>query len=622
MSEIEKITANSPEASSLNITQQNIKQLKQLFPDVFSENKIDFEALKAILGEEIDNSEERYSFTWNGKNKARQIAQTPSTGTLRPSKEESVNWDTTENLFIEGDNLEVLKLLQKSYHKKVKMIYIDPPYNTGKDFVYKDNFHDSINNYLEQTGQLDSSGKKISTNSDTSGRYHSSWLNMIYPRLKLAKNLLTDDGAIFISIDDTEQKNLKAVCDEVFGEDNFIGMFIWKRRASSAMADNNVSIDQDYVLCYQKGGLENLKGVEKDFDKYKNPDNDPRGPWVLGDLTVGMNASMRPNQAYDLVDPETGNVFPFNPNRVWAFIPESMKKMINEERVYFPKDPSQRPMQKRFRDELKSDHNPISTLLMDKVGLNTEATKVIQDLMGGNIFEYSKPLSLLKTLIPQVCVDDNDIVLDFFAGSCTTAQAVMELNVSSNKNLKYIMVQLPEPCEKTSSAFKAGYDKVSDIGKERIKRVINSLQEKEVKNVDAGFKVLKLDETNIRPWDADFDNLEKMLQQAAESIKANRSNEDVLYEILLKYGIELTVSVETKTVDSKKVFIVGAGDLIVCLDDNITSETVEGIAMLKDELVRETTQVVFKDAGFTDSNVKTNAIQILKQAGIDDIKSI
>ena len=622
MSEIEKITANSPEASSLNITQQNIKQLKQLFPDVFSENKIDFEALKAILGEEIDDSEERYNFTWNGKNKARQIAQTPSTGTLRPSKEESVNWDTTENLFIEGDNLEVLKLLQKSYHKKVKMIYIDPPYNTGKDFVYKDNFHDSINNYLEQTGQLDSVGKKISTNSDTSGRYHSSWLNMIYPRLKLAKNLLTDDGAIFISIDDTEQKNLKAVCDEVFGEDNFIGMFIWKRRVSSAMADNNVSIDQDYVLCYQKGELENLKGIEKNFDKYKNPDNDPRGSWILDNLTVGMNASMRPNQAYDLVDPETGNVFPFNPNRVWAFIPESMKKMINEGRIYFPKDPSQRPMQKRFRDELKSDHNPISTLLMDKVGLNTEATRVIQDLMGGNIFEYSKPLSLLKTLIPQVCVDENDIVLDFFAGSCTTAQAVMELNVSSNKNLKYIMVQLPEPCEKTSSAFKAGYDKVSDIGKERIKRVINSLQEKEVKNVDAGFKVLKLDKTNIRPWDADFDNLEKMLQQAAESIKANRSNEDVLYEILLKYGIELTVSVETKTVDSKKVFIVGAGDLIVCLDDNITSETVEGIAMLKDELVRETTQVVFKDAGFTDSNVKTNAIQILKQAGIDDIKSI
>ena len=618
---MERITGDSPEAKSLDITQQNIAQLKQLFPDVFSENKIDFEALKAVLGEDIDESEERYNFTWNGKTKSRQIAQTPSTGTLRPCKEESVNWDTTENLFIEGDNLEVLKLLQKSYHKQVKMIYIDPPYNTGKDFVYKDNFHENIKNYLEISGQVDSSGKKLSTNSETSGRYHSDWLTMMHPRLKLARNLLRDDGVIFISIDDYEQKNLKSLCDEVFGEDGFVGLFIWKRRVSSSMADNNVSMDQDYVLCYQKSQGHDFLGVEKDFKKYSNPDSDPRGPWIADNLTVGMNSAMRPNQAYDLKDPATGSVYPFNPNRVWAFIPSSMDRMIEEGRIIFPKDTTKRPMQKRFMKELKSRFNPFSTLLIDKVGLNTEATRVIQDVMGGNIFEYSKPLSLLKTLIPQVCKSDNDIILDFFAGSCTTAHAVMDLNASSEINLNYIMVQLPEACEKSSSAYKAGYQNISEIGKERIKRVIKQSNSIDKNGID-GFKVFKLDETNIRPWDADFDNLTQVLEQSAESIKADRTSEDVLYEIFLKYGYDLTTPVDTETVVGKQVFVVGAGALIVCLDDDISTDVVEGIARLKDSLDPETTQVVFKDAGFADSNVKTNAIQILKQAGIDDVKSI
>ena len=291
-----------------DIVGQNIEKMKKLFPDVFTEGKVDLDALREVFGDYADERQERYSFTWNGKSRARHIAQIPSTGTLRPCPEESVNWDTTQNLFIEGDNLEVLKLLQKSYHKKVKMIYIDPPYNTGGDFIYPDDFHDSIKNYMELTGQTDEEGRRLSVNAETSGRYHTDWLNMMYPRLKLARNLLRDDGVIFISIDDNEVANLRKMCDEIFGEENFLATLIWRRRASSAMADKNVSADHDYVVCYQKGNSKGFLGYGKDFKSYSNPDNDPRGPWVLGDLTVGMTASMRPNQAYDLVDPKTGNV--------------------------------------------------------------------------------------------------------------------------------------------------------------------------------------------------------------------------------------------------------------------------------------------------------------------------
>ncbi|VAW45911.1 Type III restriction-modification system methylation subunit, partial [hydrothermal vent metagenome] len=351
----------SIDGQSMNLTDHNLEQLKQLFPNVFTEGKIDFDALKSELGAHVEKENERYQFTWNGKEQAKRMATTPTLGTLRPAPEESVNWETTENLYIEGDNLEVLKLLQKSYFGKVKMIYIDPPYNTGKDFVYKDDFKDNLANYQRLTGQKDDEGNPLTTNSDSSGRYHSNWLNMMYPRLKLARNLLKDDGVIFISIDDNEVHNLRKICDEIFGEGNFVAELLWKRRASSAMADNNVSSDHEYVICYQKGLLKGFSGIEKDFKSYSNPDEDPRGDWVTGDLTVGMTASMRPNQAYDLIDPETGISYPHNPNRVWAYIPESMNKLIQEGRVIFPKDVEKRPMLKRFKNELKSTFNPFSS---------------------------------------------------------------------------------------------------------------------------------------------------------------------------------------------------------------------------------------------------------------------
>jgi len=660
--ELEKITGKSPEAKSLDITQQNIEQLKTLFPDVFSENKIDFDALKAVLGEAVDDSDERYNFTWNGKTRARQIAQTLSTGTLRPCKEDSVNWNTTENLFIEGDNLEVLKLLQKSYHKKVKMIYIDPPYNTGKDFVYKDNLHDNIKNYFEKTGQLDSEGNKLSTNSDSSGRYHSDWLNMIYPRLKLARNLLTDDGVIFLSISDCEVDNLKKVCNELFGEENFIAQVIWQK---SKKGDSKlIATIHEYVLVYTKNKAAALKsgiwrkkknGVDEVLEQYEKfrkelntdhtlvrtamqkwyrslKDSDPRQShkhysWsddrglYFPDNFAGPDDGRKSRPRHDIIHPITKKVCK-KPSTGWRWDETKTDWALAQvpQRIHFGEDESTIPNRKSYLKETAFE--PFSSVFYTD---GRGATLEVESLVGKSIFQFPKNKEVISELIGLVC-SDGDIVLDFFAGSGSTAHAAYHHNSLGDKNVNYILVQLPELTDPKSKAYEAGYSYITDITKKRIGGASTIYEGSETKG-DFGFKVMKLDETNIRPWDADFDNLEQVLQQAVESIKADRSSEDVLYEIFLKYGYELTTPVETKVVkDScgkeRQVFVVGAGALIVCLDDEITGEVVEGIAKLKEDLDPETTQVVFKDAGFADSNVKTNAIQILKQAGIVDVKSI
>jgi adenine-specific DNA-methyltransferase len=669
---IEKIKQGDDLSQSKDLVNDNIEKLKSLFPEIVTEGKIDFKALQEVLGEELEEGEEYYRFTWAGKSQARREAHKPSTGTLRPAKDESVDWDTTQNLYLEGDNLEVLKLLQKSYASKVKMIYIDPPYNTGKDFVYKDNYKDNLRNYQELTGQIDSDGNKISTNSDSDGRYHSNWLNMMYPRLKLARNLLKDDGVIFMSIDDNEVENLKKIGNEIFGESNFLCQMVWKRRTSSALADKKISKDHEYVIAYQKKFLPSFIGYAKDYKNYKNPNNDPKGDWMLDNLTVGMNASMRPNQAYDLVDPETGNVFKFNPNRVWAYIPESMNKLIEEKRIYFPKDISKKPMLKRFKSNLKDTHNPFSTILA-KVGLNKEATKTIQKLFQRSLFEYSKPLSLLKELLNQIAYKD-DIILDFFAGSASTAHAVMEINSEDGGHRKYIQVQLPEPTAPNSEAYKAGYKNITEIGKERIRQVIKkveseksglesnlkatqksfeelkkeeannpalfekgkrkkfeklekeilTLQEKiqNIENSDLGFKVFKLDSSNIQSWSGNPDNLEQELFDAVDNIKTDRSEEDVLYEILLKYGLDLTLPIEEKEMVGKTVFNVGMGALFICLAKELTKEVAIGIGEWKTELNPAMCRVIFKDSGFKSDADKTNAAQNLKRYGITEIKSI
>ena len=634
------------DGKSKDIVKDNIEKLKNIFPGVVIEGKIDFDSLKEILGNYVDDREERYRFTWNGKSQSRQIAQTPSTGTLKPCKEESVNWDTTENLFIEGDNLEVLKLLQKSYHKKVKMIYIDPPYNTGKDFIYKDNFRDNIANYLEVTGQVDSEGKKLSVNSETSGRYHTDWLNMMYPRLKLARNLLKDDGIIYISIDDNEVNNLRKVCNEIFGEENFAGSFIWKTRQASGkqIKSNNYSSEHEYLICYQKTKKFNFKGIYRKRSSYSNPDNDLRGDWAKHPLDVGSTKEERPNCFYTLIDPITNQKYEANPKRVWAFSKETMGKLIAEDKIIFPRDSNKRPYLKKFWDELKSEFKPISSWLDKKrfnIGYNTEGTKTVNKLFSPlKVFDYPKPVSLLKLILDQ-STKNLDIILDFFAGACTTAHALLNLNFEERGNRKFIMVQLPEPCNEKSEAFKAGYKTIADIGKERIRRVIKKIESEQVeknkknketlfngneeeknKKLDLGFKVFKLDSSNIKTWDSDFENLEKNLFDSVDNIKSDRSTEDVLYEILLKYGLDLTVPIEERIIANTKVYSIGLGALIICLEKDISNDVIKGIIGLKEELNPEVIRVVFSDKSFKDDVIKTNTVQTLKQNGIEDVKSI
>ncbi|HIF9507302.1 TPA: site-specific DNA-methyltransferase [Photobacterium damselae] len=628
---MEKITGSSPEAKSLDITNQNIEQLKQLFPDVFSEGKIDFEALRAVLGEEIDDSEERYNFTWNGKTKARQIAQTPSTGTLRPCKDESVNWDTTENLFIEGDNLEVLKLLQKSYHKKVKMIYIDPPYNTGRDFVYKDNFHDNLKNYLEVSGQLDSEGNRISTNSDASGRYHSDWLSMMYPRLKLARNLLKDDGLIFISIDDNEQSNLRSLCDEIFGEDNFIDPIIWKKRYGGGAKEKYLVALHEYTLvyCKNKALLDNLyiPLTQEGIDRYYKSEDEhvkTRGPYRTHPLEAMKSFDIRENLNFPIPAPDGTEVWP---KRQWRWGKERVEQALAVNEIEFSKKSDGWVLSSKqyLRDEDGNIRKTKPFSIIDDVYTQHGTNEIVKLFGDAKVFDFPKPSEFIKKLITVgLNYEKDEIILDFFAGSATTAHSVMKLNAEDGGNRKFILVQIPQELEDNKIKSKFGFKTISDISKARIVKSANLINEAETKDFDSGFKVLKLDTTNIRPWDAEFDNLEQMLQQAEKSIKADRSSEDVLYEIFLKYGYDLTTPVETEVVNGKSVFVVGAGALFVCLDDDITTETIEGIVKLKEDYDPEddAIQVVFKDEGFADDRVKTNAIQILKQADIEDVKSI
>jgi len=622
---IEKITNTNPESKSLDIEAKNIEQLKQLFPDVFSEGKVDFEALKAALGDHVEDKEERYNFTWHGKNKARQIAQTPSTGTLRPCKEESVNWDTTQNLFIEGDNLEVLKLLQKSYHKKVKMIYIDPPYNTGKDFVYKDNFFDNVNNYLKITNQVDSKGLKVSANSDSSGRYHTDWLNMMYPRLKLARNLLSDDGVIFISIDDNEVTNLKKLCDEIFGEDNFIVDLIWEKRFTRNNDAKLMSSVTEHILFYRKShsrlSLREPR-TEKSDSIYKNQDNDPRGKWTSVSFISQRTKEQRPNLSYEMLNPITNEIVS-HPVNAWKYSKEKYEELASENRLYWGIDGKNTyPRLKRFLAELSEGIVPINLWNYKDTGTVDDGTKMVDSLVGKDVFDYPKPISLVQRMMAMALGKD-DLVLDFFAGSSTTAHACLDLNAKDKGNRRFIMVQLPEQVDEKSIAKKVGHTTIADISRERIRKASDLIKKNhEGYKGDLGFKSLKLNTTNIIQWEPSFDNLSDILDNSVESIKAERTSEDVLFEILLKYGLDLTYPIIEHILADKTVYEVAFGALIICLDEGITRQTVEAIGKLKQELDSETTRVVFKDAGFADDAVKVNAIQLLKQYGVDDVKSI
>jgi len=647
------------DGKTMDIVAENVGKMKELFPEAFTEGKVDFEALKEVLGTFVDDRDERYSFTWNGKSKARMIAQTPSTGTLRPCKEESVDWDSTQNIFIEGDNLEVLKLLQKSYHKKVKMIYIDPPYNTGKDFVYKDNFKDNIKNYKEITGQVDGEGRNLSNNPETSGRYHTDWLNMMYPRLKLARNLLKDDGVVFISIDDNELKNLRSICDELFGEENFVSTVVWEKRYIPQNAVKWFSEAHDFLLVYAKNKLNWYPNLLKRSDainaRYLNLDNDSRGVWKPADATAQGGHGIQ-SQFYVLTAPN-GKQHTVPNGRCWVYTEPVFKQMVADNRIWFGADGNNVPAVKRFLSEVKQGTACQTIWKYGDVGHNQEGKKEVNDLFPeSSVFETPKPVRLLKRIL-HLSTEANSIVLDFFAGSATAAHAVMQKNAEDAGNRKFIMVQLPELCDKKSEAFKAGYKTIAEISKERIRRAATKIKaelttkdtkgtkeegeedlfsEADKENfrdvrafrafrgskLDLGFKVFKLDSTNIKQWEVDFDLTERTLEDFISNIKPDRKEEDVLFEILLKYGLDLTLPITEHTIAGKKVFVIGMGALIVCLADSISLDVVEGIAQLKDELKPEITRVVFKDSGFKDDVVKTNAVQILKQAGIVDVRSL
>lgn len=602
---------------SLNIVKENIEKLKEIFPEVFCEDKVDFERLQEVLGEYIEDREERYRFEWHGKSQAIRMSQTPSRGTLRPCKEESKNWDTTENLYIEGDNLEVLKLLQKSYQNKIKMIYIDPPYNTGNDFVYKDDYKDNLKNYLEITGQVDEEGNKISTNSEAGGRYHTNWLNMMYPRLRLARNLLTEDGVIFISIDDNEVENIKKVCCGIFGENNYVATVVWKRKRGRDNSAKWFSKSHEYLLvfCRSKESFNtNFLELDEETKKaYKNPDNDKRGVYrMLAVWARGTQGGVE----YDFTN-KKGQYFS---KRLWLFSKENLCKLDAEDKLIIKGDNIYR---KLFITENKGK---IPETIWDNVSNAANASDEVKKIFGNIIFDTPKPTPYIIECL-KVATKKNDIILDFFSGSSTTAHATMKLNSEDNGNRKFIMVQLPEPTDEKSEAYKAGYKNICEIGKERIRRagdkIVSENKDKEgIEDLDIGFKVFKLDTSNIKPWNPSFENIADRFDEMVDNFVPGRTEEDVVYEIMLKYGIDLTYPIEIREVSGKKVFSIGFGALIICLDNEITLDVVNGIVDLKNELAPETTRVVFKDNGFATDSVKTNAIEILKRNNINEVMSI
>lgn len=615
-----------------DIAEENIQKLKTIFPDVFTEDKVDFEKLQQVLGDYVEDSNERYNFTWNGKGRALRLSQTPSLGTLRPCKEESKDWDTTQNLYIEGDNLEVLKLLQKSYHSKVKMIYIDPPYNTGKDFVYPDDFHDSLENYKKLTGQVDSEGNRISTNTEASGRYHTDWLNMMYPRLRLARNLLTDDGVIFISINDNEVDNLKKICNEVFGEDNFVADLIWSNKEGGGSSDSKLfRIKHEHILCYSKNvNLAEIIGTPiSNEERYTQSDEyeEIRGKYYLQKLGMG-SIQYSESLDYPIETPDGKTITPKENNNgrkaCWRWSKEKYMWGIDNGFIIIKKD-SKGIWTVYTKQYMNCDNEGnIITRTQRPFGIidefsSTQASKYLDSIGLGSVFSYSKPFELLKYLIERIDTKNNGIILDFFSGSSTTAHAVMHLNAEDGGNRKFIMVQLPELTDNPEFA------NICEIGKERIRRAGEKIKEEkglEAEKLDIGFKVLKLDASNIRKWQPDYDNLEQSLLDYVDNYVGGRTELDVVYEIMIKYGLDLDYPVDEFIIAQKKVYSIGFGMLMICLDDEITTEVAKGILEKIKELAPESTRVVFKDNGFkTDSN-KTNIKEILKCGGIEEFITI
>lgn len=664
MQKIQPIAAGSPESQSADLKAENIAMLKALFPELLTERIVDgkpetainVDVLKQLVGDTTtSDAEEKYGLNWHGKRRARQIALTPSTGTLRPCPDESVDWDTTQNLMIEGDNLEVLKLLQKSYAGKVKLIYIDPPYNTGKDFVYPDNFQDNIKNYLELTGQIEG-GAKITSNTEASGRFHTDWLNMLYPRLKLARGLLRDDGVIFISADDNEVHNLRRICDEVFGEDNFLGQFVINS-SPSAIDYGHIGKMHDYALFYGKDlattTTVQLTEEDKDF-KY----SDETGPFNLYPLyngNVAFNPRTRPNLHYPFyLNPESriGNdfyeiglvktegwieVYPVvsrkeGISRVWRWGRDKARSELNKEIVgYKTEDGEYRVVQKT-----RHTGKVIRSLQVDKDISSRRGTGDVDELFGAKVFSFPKSVELIRRFV-AIGTDSDSIVVDFFAGSATTAHAVLLQNSMDQGTRRYVLVQLPEPLDPKTDEQKTASDYCDKLGlprtlaeltKERIRRASKKIKEDApMFSGDTGFRVLKLDTSNIRAWNPDRNDLEGSLLDHVEHTQSGRSDTDVLYELLLKLGLDLCVPIEARSIAGKAVHSIGGGVLMACLEPRIAVSEAEALALgmaawLKEQAPAGDTTAVFRDSAFENDVAKSNLAAILQQHGIGQVRSL
>ncbi len=639
---MEKITANSPEAQSADLIAANIARLKALFPELVSEDKngaaINVDVLKALVGDAtVSDADEKYGLNWYGKRAARQLALTPSTGTLRPCPEESVDWDSTQNLMIEGDNLEVLKLLQKSYAGKVKLIYIDPPYNTGKDFVYPDNYQDNIKNYLELTGQIEG-GQKISSNTESNGRFHTDWLNMMYPRLKLAHLLLKDEGVIFVSIDDSELGNLLEFMNELFGEENFQANISWQKRytRSNNTVDFTTVIEHLVVYSKKDNFKVNLLERTKEADaRYTNPDNDIRGPWKGASMLGPVTPQQRPALCYPIINPNTGQETLPTKN-AWRRSKDEFDRLAKENRLYWGIDGKQPiPSIKMFLSEAR-EITPVNFWDYSYAGNTDDGTRDLSKLVEEKIFDNPKPVQLIQRVLEHATKKDS-IVLDFFAGSGTTGHAVMAQNAVDSGSRRYILVQLPELLDpenkdqKTAAEFcdKLGKPRtIAEITKERLRRAGDKLKaENPDWQGDTGFRVFKLDTSNIRAWNPQPENLQDALLDYQNNLRAGRSETDVLYELLLKLGLDLCVPIETRDIANLTVYAVGGGVLLACLAETISREQAEPLALgiaawHKGLAPAGDSTCVFRDNAFADDVAKTNLSAILEQYGIANVRSL
>ena len=650
---------NKLKMHSVNKVDENIKKIGGLFPNCVTERKnekgeveysIDFDMLKQELSAVVvEGNEERYQFTWPDKKKSILLANAPIAKTLRPCREESVDFDNTENLYIEGDNLDVLKLLQETYLGKIKMIYIDPPYNTGSDFVYEDDFVQSAEEYLANSGQFDAEGNRLVANTESNGRFHTDWLNMIYPRLKLAKDLLTDDGVIFISIDENEIENLKKIASEVFGEQNFVGAVIWERAFSPKNDAKYFSSSHDYVVVYSKNltsfEIGKLPRTTEMNARYKNPDNDPNGAWSSGDLTAKTYSS-----AYDYpITTPSGKTISPTSGRSWITSKENMQKWIEEGRIWFGEHGDNTPRYKRYLSEMTAGIVPTTLWKFDEVGHSQEGRQEVKNLFDGKgYFDGPKPVRLLNRIIKIANADKDAITLDFFSGSATTAHAVMQLNAEDGGNRKFIMVQLPEETDEKSEAYKAGYKNICEIGKERIRRAgakikeemlgeaatnllaavsnnqlefeLNEKVEEKINNsskLDIGFRVLKLDSSNMKEVYYNPDDYElSMFESLADNIKSDRTPEDLLFQVMLDLGVLLSSKIEESIIGGKKVFNVADGFLYACFDNNVTEDVITEIAK------KQPYYFVMRDSSMANDSVATNFDQIFATYSPDTVRKV